>query len=324
MESTIRRRSFLAGALAVPGAVGADAIGSEPQGNQATEPGIGRVRFGIVGIGMQGSGLLQNAISLPGVECVAAADLWDERHTLAREITGNPTLFTTRRYEELLHREDVDCIVAAVPDHWHRRVVVDACAAGKDIYCEKPMSHTIPDGFEMVEAAQKHGRIVQIGSQRVSSSLCAKAHELYKSGTIGEIEMVELTYGRNSPNGAWQYPLPPNLSTSNLDWDRWLNDAPKIPLSPERFVRWRCWKEYGTGVGGDLMVHLLSGCCSRLVGTKHHVRLPPWAASSGGKMGEICRISTPSSSTTTECLSMCGSISDQQRGKLRDSWDRRV
>src|SRR3954452_10777219 len=114
MESTIRRRSFLAGALAVPGAVGADAIGSEPQGNQATEPGIGRVRFGIVGIGMQGSGLLQNAISLPGVECVAAADLWDGRHTLAKEITQNPNLFTTRRYEELLRREDVDCIVAAV------------------------------------------------------------------------------------------------------------------------------------------------------------------------------------------------------------------
>src|SRR3954453_15846385 len=259
MESTIRRRSFLAGALAVPGAVSADAIGLEAQAAQGPEPGIGRVRFGIIGIGMQGSGLLGNAISLPGIECVAAADLWDERHTLAKEITGNPSLFTTRRYEELLHRADVDCIVAAVPDHWHKRVVVDACGAGKDIYCEKPMSHTIPDGFDMVEAAQKHDRIVQIGSQRGSSSLCAKAHELNKSGTIGEIEMVELTYGRNSPNGAWQYPLPPDLSTSNLDWDTWLNDAPKIPLSPERCVRWRCWKEYGTGVGGDLMVHLLSG-----------------------------------------------------------------
>ena len=247
--SAIRRRSFLAAAVAAPTILGA----------QAAEPGVGRVRFGMVGIGMQGSGLLENAISLPGIECVAAADLWDERHTLAKEITGNPNLFTTRKYEDLLHRDDVDCIVAAVPDHWHKRLVVDACAAGKDIYCEKPMSHTISQGFEMVDAARQHGRIVQIGSQRVSSSLCAKAHELYKSGRIGEIEMVELTYGRNSPNGAWQYPLPPNLSTSNLDWDTWLNDAPRIPLSPERFVRWRCWKEYGTGVGGDLMVHLLSG-----------------------------------------------------------------
>jgi predicted dehydrogenase len=234
-------------------------IGVEAQVAQEQASGNERVRFGIVGIGMQGSGLLKNALSLPGVECVAAADLWDERHTLAKEITGNSNLFTTRRYEELLHRADVDCIVAAVPDHWHQHVVVDACAAGKDIYCEKPMSHTISQGFDMVGAAKQHSRIVQIGSQRVSSSLCAKARELYHSGTIGEVEMVELTYGRNSPNGAWQYPLPPNLSTSNLDWDTWLNDAPKIPLSADRFVRWRCWKEYGTGVGGDLMVHLLSG-----------------------------------------------------------------
>src|SRR3982750_1794671 len=136
--------------------------------------------------------------------------------------------------------------------------------------------------------------------------------------------MVEVTYGRNSPNGAWQYPLPPNLSTSNLDWDTWLNHAPKIRLSPERFVRWRCCKEYGTGVGGDLMVHLLSGMLFTLGWNEaHHVRLPLWAASSAGKMGEICRISTRSSSIATECLSMCGSISAQQLRNSRGSWDRR-
>jgi predicted dehydrogenase len=219
----------------------------------------GRVRFGIIGVGMEGSGLLKNAIELSGIECIGAADLYDGRHTLAKEITGNPNLFTTRNYHELLARKDVDCILAAVPDHWHKRVVVDACNAGKDIYCEKPMSHRAAEGFEMAEAAEKNQRIVQIGSQRVSSALCAKAHELYAAGTIGDIEMVELTYGRNSPTGAWEYPPPFDLSPGNLDWDTWLNDAPKIPFSPERFARWRCWKEYGTGVGGDLMVHLLSG-----------------------------------------------------------------
>ena len=133
------------------------------------------------------------------------------------------------------------------------------CNAGKDIYCEKPMSHKAAEGFEMVEAADKNQRIVQIGSQRVSSALCAKARELYAAGTIGEIEMVELTFGRNSPTGAWEYPPPLDLSPSNVDWDTWLNDAPKIPFNAERFARWRCWKEYGTGVGGDLMVHLISG-----------------------------------------------------------------
>jgi predicted dehydrogenase len=220
---------------------------------------IGRIRFGIIGVGMEGSGLLHNAIQLPGVECVGAADLYDGRHTLAKEITGNQNLFTTRRYDELLNRKDVDCILAAVPDHWHMRVVVDSCNAGKDVYCEKPMSHTAAQGFEMVQAAKKNERIVQIGSQRVSSALCAKARELYHGGAIGEIQMVELSLGRNSPTGAWEYPPPPGLSPQNLDWDAWLNDAPKVPFSPERFARWRCWKEYGTGVGGDLMVHLISG-----------------------------------------------------------------
>jgi predicted dehydrogenase len=218
-----------------------------------------RVRFGIIGIGMQGSGLLETAITLPGVECVAAADLYDGRHTLAREITGNASLPVTRRYQDLLDRKDIDCIVAAVPDFWHRKVVVDACNAGKDIYCEKPMSHTAEEGFDMVHAAADNKRIVEIGSQRVSSVVYAKARDLYRSGAIGEVSMIELTLGRNSPTGAWEYPPPLDLSPSNLDWDKWLYTAPKIPFNPERFARWRCWKEYGTGVGGDLMVHLLSG-----------------------------------------------------------------
>ena len=175
------------------------------------------------------------------------------------KLPGNANLFTTRHYHELLERKDIDCILAAVPDHWHMRVVVDACNAGKDIYCEKPMSHTPSQGFEMIAAADKNKRIVQIGSQRVSSALCKKAREMYHEGAIGDIEAVELSMGRNSPNGAWVYPPPPDLSPQNLDWDTWLNDAPKTPFSPERFARWRCWKEYGTGVGGDLMVHLISG-----------------------------------------------------------------
>ena len=225
----------------------------------AQTPPSDRVRFGIIGIGMQGSGLLATAVALPGVECVAAADLYDGRHTLAKEITNNPSLPTTRHYQELLDRKDIDCIIAAVPDHWHKRVVVDACNSGKDIYCEKPMSHSAEQGFEMADAAKRNHRIVQIGSQRVSSELCAKARDMYHNGAIGDIEMVELSLGRNSPTGAWEYPPPLDLSPQNLDWETWLNDAPKIPFDKYRFARWRCWKEYGTGVGGDLMVHLLSG-----------------------------------------------------------------
>jgi predicted dehydrogenase len=218
-----------------------------------------RLRFGIIGIGMQGSGLLAQSIELPGIECVAAADLYDGRHTLAREITDKPNLTVTRRYRELLASKDIDCIVAAVPDHWHKQVVVDAVSAGKDIYCEKPMSHSAADGVEMVAAARRTGRIVQIGSQRVSSLICTKARDLVAQGTLGELMMVEGWLGRNDPTGAWEYPPPTDLSPETLDWDTWQGTVPKRSFDPYIFARWRCWKEYGTGLAGDLLVHLISG-----------------------------------------------------------------
>src|SRR4029077_5398430 len=143
------------------------------------------VRFGMIGVGMQGSGLLGAAIALPGVTCAGAADLYDGRHALAKEIAG-PTLPATREYRRLLDDKTIDCVIAAVPDHWHRRMVVDAVSAAKDIYIEKPMSHTAADGGAMVEAVRKSSRILQVGSQRVSSQICAKARELIAQGTIGE------------------------------------------------------------------------------------------------------------------------------------------
>ena len=218
-----------------------------------------RIRFGMIGVGMQGSSLLGTSIQLPGVECAKACDLYDGRQTLAREIV-RPDLPVTRRYRELLDDKNIDCIVAAVPDHWHRQIVVDAVSAGKDIYCEKPMSHSPADGVAMVAAAKQSGRIVQIGSQRVSSNVIAKAKEMIASGILGDLMLVEGFLGRNDPNGAWQYPPPPDLSLATVDWDTWQGDVrPKRPLDPKLFARWRCWKEYGTGVAGDLLVHLISG-----------------------------------------------------------------
>src|SRR5256885_12429673 len=194
-----------------------------------------RVRFGMIGVGMQGSGLLGTSITIPGVECAAAADLYDGRHTLAREIV-RADLPVTRRYRELLDNKDIDCIVAAVPDHWHRQVVIDAVGAGKDIYCEKPMSHTAADGVAMVDAAKKSGRIVQIGSQRVSSQVCAKAKDIIAQGMLGEMMLIEGWLGRNDPNGAWEYPPPPDLSPQTLDWDTWQGTVPKRPFDPKIFA----------------------------------------------------------------------------------------
>jgi len=256
------RREFLRmSAVAAGGSLAAKTIVPLPRDLiRAPEavPASDRVRFGMIGVGMQGSWLLGTSIKLPGVECAAACDLYDGRHTLAREIV-RADLPVTRRYQTLLDDKEIDCIVAAVPDHWHKQVVVDAVTAGKDIYCEKPMSHSAADGVAMVDAAKKTGRIVQIGSQRVSSQICGKAKELISQGMLGELTLVEGWLGRNDPTGAWQYPPPPDLSPRNLDWDTWQGTVPKRAFDPYVFARWRCWKEYGTGVGGDLLVHLISG-----------------------------------------------------------------
>lgn len=262
MRDQLSRRGFLqTGVAAAGGVFAAESIllGSQPaEASVRPVQASDRVRFGMIGVGMQGSGLLATALAI-GHECVAAADLYDGRHTLAKEIVGDGSLSTTRRYQDLLDRRDIDCVIVAVPDHHHRQIVVDALSAGKDVYCEKPMSHTVSDGMEMVAAARSYDRIVQVGSQRVSSALCAEANQLYRDGAIGEVSMVELSLGRNTPTGAWQYPPPPDLSPQTLDWQAWLGPAPRIPFNPLHFARWRSWKEYGTGVAGDLMVHLISG-----------------------------------------------------------------
>jgi predicted dehydrogenase len=257
------RREFLGVGAAVAGAslVGTPIFPSAALAAPSARrvPPSERVRFGMIGVGMQGSSLLGTSIQLESVECAAACDLYDGRHVLAREIV-RADLPVTRRYQQLLDDKTIDCIVAAVPDHWHRQIVVDAVSAGKDIYCEKPMSHSPADGVAMVNAAKKSGRIVQIGSQRVSSQICAKAKELISQGVVGDMMFVEAQLGRNDPTGAWEYPPPPDLSPATLDWDTWQGDVvPKRPFDPYIFARWRCWKEYGTGVAGDLLVHLVSG-----------------------------------------------------------------
>jgi predicted dehydrogenase len=261
-NNPVSRRKFLGVSAAAAGAsLAAKSILLDPTPMLASPqamPASNRVRFGIIGVGMQGNGLLATSIQLPGVECAAACDLYDGRHALAKEIAG-ANLPTTRRYQDLLDNKEIDCIIAAVPDHWHKQIVVDAVSAGKDVYCEKPMSHSPTDGLEMVAAAKKSGRIVQVGSQRVSSVICAKVKEMIAQGVLGDLMMVEASMGRNEPSGAWEYPPPPDLSPQTMDWDTWIGSATKHAFDPLLFARWRCWKEYGTGVAGDLLVHLMSG-----------------------------------------------------------------
>ncbi len=223
-----------------------------------TSPEARPLKFASIGTGVRGCQLLEASLLVPGVECVAVADLYDGRHIAAHEALKKDVP-ATRDYKEILARPDVDAVIVATMDHQHREVVEDACAAGKDVYCEKPMAHTIEDGFAMVAAAQKSNRILQVGSQRVSSKLYVKAKEIYDSGRLGNVYAVRASWDRNSASGAWVYPIPPDASEQTIDWQMFLRDAPKRPFDAVRFFRWRCYKDYGEGLAGDLYVHLLSG-----------------------------------------------------------------
>ncbi len=192
------------------------------------------------------------------MKLVAAADCYDGRLEHCKELWGKD-VFTTRDYKEILDRKDIDAVIIGTPDHWHKQVAVDAMKAGKDVYCEKPMIHVYSDGLEMIETARSTNRILQIGSQRVSSIVYAKAKELLVAGAIGQLNMVSAHWDRNSSIGAWNYTVPLDASTETCDWPRFLGTAPKIPFNAEHFFQWRKWKAYGTGVAGDLFVHLFSG-----------------------------------------------------------------
>ena len=195
---------------------------------------------------------------MPGAECVAVCDLYDSRHVAAQQAL-NKSVPVTRDYRTILDRKDIDAVIVATHDHQHRKVFVDACDAGKDVYCEKPMSHTVEDGFAMIEAARKGNRIAQIGSQRVSSILYARAKEIYDSGALGEVYAIQASWDRNSPGGAFVCPIPPDANEQTVDWNAFLDGAPKRPFDPIRFFRWRCFSDYGSGLAGDLFVHLISG-----------------------------------------------------------------
>jgi len=216
------------------------------------------IQIALIGAGGQGMYDTRTAVQVPGVKLVAVADCYNGRLQRGKELWGDDT-FTTRDYNEILARKDIDAVIIGTPDHWHKQASVDAMKAGKDVYCEKPMIHLYSDGPEMIETARSTNRIIQIGSQRVSSILYAKAKELLASGAIGKLNMVTAHWDRNSSMGAWNYTIPPDASPETCDWPRFQGTAHKVPFSAERFFQWRKWSDYGSGVAGDLFVHLFSG-----------------------------------------------------------------
>src|SRR5579863_4416673 len=216
-----------------------------------------KTQIALIGAGGQGMGDVRSSLA-SGSKLVAVADIYEGRLTRSKELWGKD-LFTSRDYREVLARRDVDAVIIATPDHWHQKISVDAMNAGKDVYCEKPMVQLLSDGKDVIDGARKTGRIFQAGSQRVSSVVYQKAKDLLAAGAIGELNMVDAWWDRNDAIGAWQYSIPPDASPATIDWDKFLGRAPKVPFEPVRLFRWRNYRDYGTGVAGDLFVHLFSG-----------------------------------------------------------------
>lgn len=218
-----------------------------------------KIRFATIGMGIQGHSDTKAALrSSQDVEFVAAADLYDGRLTRVKELYGKD-IFTTRDYRQILERKDIDAVLIVTPDHWHDHITKAALQAGKNVYCEKPMVHHINEGLSVIDAWKKSGKTMQVGSQRISSASFKEAKRLFQAGEIGEINYVESNNDRFNAIGAWNYSIPTDASPSTVDWDTYLGDAPKRAFDAKRFFRWRNYQDYGTGVGGDLFVHLITG-----------------------------------------------------------------
>jgi predicted dehydrogenase len=217
-----------------------------------------KIRLGVIGFGVQGHFDLATALKVPGVELAGICDLYTGRLENAKEMYGKD-LFTTRNYKDILDKADIDAVIIATTDCWHAKITVDALTKGKHVYCEKPMVYKINEGYTVMDAAKKSGKVLQVGSQRVSSIGLAKAKELLAAGEIGNLNMVNAVYDRQSSIGAWEYTIPKDASAATTDWDKFIEVTGKMEFDAKKFFWWRAFKEVGTGVAGDLFIHLLSG-----------------------------------------------------------------
>lgn len=211
-----------------------------------------------IGMGIMGFNNCQTTSGLEGIKLVGVCDLYDGRLKRSKEVFGKD-LFTTRSYMEVLEKDDVDAVIIATSDHWHDHIAMEAMKRGKDVYLEKPMVHKLEEGHGLIKVEAETGKVLQVGSQGASSVMTEEAARMYKEGRIGDLVLIETFTDRQSALGAWQYSIPPDASEKTIDWKGFIGDAPDHEFDPIRFFRWRNYQDYGTGVAGDLFVHLFTG-----------------------------------------------------------------
>jgi len=218
-----------------------------------------RVNLGFIGFGIRGNILMEAVKQTGQANLVAVSDCYQGHLARAKERTDGKIETNFAQYKRLLERKDIEAVVLAPPDHWHLPMVLDALAAGKDVYIEKPMTHLIEDGPKVIEAVRRYNRVLQVGSQGRSSALQKKAREIVASGQLGKVTKIVASYNRNSSTGAWNYPIPPDLKNGvNFNWEEWLGCAPKLAYDPERVFRYRKYWDYSGGISTDLFVHLIT------------------------------------------------------------------
>ncbi|MEA4917065.1 Gfo/Idh/MocA family oxidoreductase [Proteiniphilum sp.] len=214
------------------------------------------INIALIGKGKMGTSDTRIALSVGGVKMVGVCDLYDKRLEEARNQWGND-IFTTKNYKDILSRKDVDAVIIATPDHWHQAIAIEAMNAGKHVYCEKPVIHKLKEGEALIKAQQKNGVVFQVGSQGMSSLGNRAARLLIQAGVIGPVNFIDGQF-TVSPGALRPYTPPADASEKTIWWEQFLGNAPKRAFDPQRFFSWRSWRDYGTGVAGDLFVHVLA------------------------------------------------------------------
>jgi predicted dehydrogenase len=244
-SSPVSRRSFLKTSAAATAAFAVPATnvrGANDKLNVACIGTGGRCRF-----------LMKSLALVPNVRIAAICDIYDAHLDLAKPL-ADPKALATKKYKEILDNKDIDAVLIGAPDHWHVPMTIDACAAGKDVYVEKPLTHNRAEGKSVIEAQNKHKKIVQVGTQQRSMTNFEKGKELIKAGRLGKIHKVHLTWNRNTDR-IRKNPL--NVDPKKVDWKAFLGNAPDQPFDEYRFRNWRWFWDFGGGIFTDLMVHFV-------------------------------------------------------------------
>lgn len=237
-----------------------------------------RLRIGVIGCGGMATGHMQSLVKMKesdNCEIIALADVYDINLDKAGELTGAAK---HKDYRTILDNKDVDYVLIATPEHWHYQMIVDAADAGKHIYTEKPMTHTVEQSKKVVAKIKQTGLKMQVGVQGMSDDSYETAQRYVKEGMLGRIVIAQIDYSRNHKDDFWVREVDPATKPGvNLDWNAWLGPAKKRPYDPDRFMGWRRYWDYSSGIASDLFIHRVTRIIKAL-----DLTFPERAVSTGG------------------------------------------